>query len=365
MNKGLLTNVSGVYTHDEIYSQPDARNAALTVLAENLSDIRSITPLHVDQVILTGCGSTYYLAMAAAALIQQIPHCPARGSPAAELWLYPNTSYPTSQTLLIAVSRSDETTETLHACETFLADDRGTLMTLSCYPQMPLARMGAFNLVLPSGQEHSVAQTRAFSTLYLATTALAVIWAGRTDFFASLQGFPNACLRLLEKYSSLAADLARDHSLERFYFLGSGPRYGLACELSLKMKEISLSHSEPFHFLEFRHGPKSMVIPSTLLLGLRSTVNASYEEAVLSDVRGLGVHTLVMGESEVTVSFEAGLEEVICNVLYVPFGQMFAFERAMAKGLNTDRHINIDSVVKSKEVTPGTCIPLPSSKIIH
>ncbi|OGN98254.1 MAG: SIS domain-containing protein [Chloroflexi bacterium RBG_13_50_21] len=346
MNKNLPIIPKGVYTHNEIYSQPDAWQAALTVLAENLSAIRSINPLQVNQVIFTGCGSTYYLAMAAASLTQQLTHCPARGLPASELWLYPDTAYPTGQTLLIAISRSGETTETLRACESFLADHRGTLLTLSCYPEMPLAGMGAFNLVLPSGQEHSVAQTRAFSTLYLATTALAVIWAERGDLFASLNELPNSCLRMLEKYSSLAADLAQDLSLERFYFLGSGPRYGLACELSLKMKEMSLSHSEPFHFLEFRHGPKSMVTPSTLLLGLRSTINASYEEAVLADVRKLGGHTLVMGETEAEVSFESRLDEAICNVLYLPFGQMFAFERAMAKGLNPDHPANIESVVK-------------------
>ncbi len=79
----------------------------------------------------------------------------------------------------MAVSRSGETTETLRACQAFLTDKRGELLTLSCYGDMPLAKLGTLNLVFPSGQEQSVAQTRAFSTLYLGTVALACLWAGR------------------------------------------------------------------------------------------------------------------------------------------------------------------------------------------
>ena len=70
---------------------------------------------------------------------------------------------------------------------------------------------------------------------------------------------PEAGRKLIENYQGLAQSIGTAADLDRFYFLGSGPRYGLACELSLKMKEMSLSHSEPFHFMEFRHGPMSMV----------------------------------------------------------------------------------------------------------
>ena len=155
----------------------------MTVLAENRSDIGSMTPIHAEQVIFTGCGSTYFLALAAAALTQQMTGFPCRAFPASELWLYPRCSYVDGKTLLVAVSRSGETTETLQACEAFIRDQRGALLTLSCYDQMPLAKLGSLNIVLPSGQEQSVAQTRAFSTLYLATVALACLWAGRDGAF--------------------------------------------------------------------------------------------------------------------------------------------------------------------------------------
>jgi glucosamine--fructose-6-phosphate aminotransferase (isomerizing) len=250
------------------------------------------------------------------------------------------------QTLLVAVSRSGETSETLRACEAFLSNQAGDLLTLSCYKDMPLAKMGTVNLVMPSGQEQSVAQTRAFSTLYLATVASACLWAERTDLFNSLRQLPEAGQHLLEKYSALAAEMGCDAGLERFYWLGSGPRQGLACELSLKMKEMSLTHSEPFHFMEFRHGPKSMVTPQALVIGLRSTCNEPYESAVLEDMRALGGRVLDMAEDGSGVRFASGLDEAVRNVLYLPFGQLIAFERSLSKGLNPDRPTNLDSVVK-------------------
>jgi glucosamine--fructose-6-phosphate aminotransferase (isomerizing) len=346
MNKGMITKVNGVYTRNEIYSQPEAWKAALTVLSEHLSDIHSIIPIQVDHIIFTGCGSTYFLALAAAALTQELTGLPSRALPASELWLYPRSSYVNRKSMLVAVSRSGETTETLQACESFLNNKRGILLTLSCYNQMPLAKMGNLNIVLTSGQEQSVAQTRAFSTLYLATVALASLWAGRMDLFDSLSRLPEAGRRVLSQTAPIATEIGQDTSIDRFYWLGSGSRYGLAAELSLKMKEMSLSHSEPFHFLEFRHGPKSMVTKSSLVVGLQSSVNEEREAAVLEDVKALGGRVLEIAEAGNSVQFKSGLDEAIRNVLYLPVGQMIAYERSLSKGLNPDLPNNLDAVVK-------------------
>jgi glutamine---fructose-6-phosphate transaminase (isomerizing) len=347
----------GFYTRQEILSQPAAWSAALEVSASarrailalgagSGGDIPAAGGLRYSQILYTGCGSTYYLALAAAALTQELTGLSCRAFPASELWLYPQSSYSPGRTLLVAVSRSGETTETLQACRAFLAEKRGDLLTLSCYADMPLAQMGALNLVLPSGQEQSVAQTRAFSTLYLGTLALACLWAGRSDLFDSLRRLPEAGERILRDYASLASELGPDPALERFYWLGSGPRQGLACELSLKMKEMSLTHSEPFHFMEFRHGPKSMVTPQALVIGLRSTRNASFESAVLEDVKALRGRLLDVAEDGTGVRFASGLDESIRNVLYLPVGQLIAFERSLSKGLDPDRPTNLDTVVK-------------------
>jgi glutamine---fructose-6-phosphate transaminase (isomerizing) len=341
-----MKNDKGFYTRTEILSQPAAWAAALDVLTASRRVIQDLKPDRFDQVLFTGCGSTYYLALAAAALTQELTGRTCRAFPASELWLYPQSSYIAGKILLVAVSRSAETTETIRACEAFLKDKRGELLTLTCYGEMPLAKMGQVNLVFPSGQEQSVAQTRAFSTLYLATVAAACLWAGQIDLFDSLRGLPEAGERLLKNSASLAAELGRDPALERFYWLGSGPRQGLASELSLKMKEMSLTHSEPFHFMEFRHGPKSMVNAQTLVVGLRSSVNASAESAVLADVRALGGRVLDVAEDGSGVRFDSGLHEAVRSVLYLPVGQLIAFERSLSKGLDPDRPTNLDTVVK-------------------
>ena len=346
----------GNLTKAEILSQPEAWSAALNVLREQRQAVLDLKPAdRFDQILFTGCGSTYYLALAAACLTQELTGRPCRAFPASELWLYPKSSYTAGKTLLVAVSRSGETTETLRACESFLKDKRGDLLTLSCYGDMPLAKLGTWNMAFSSGQEQSVAQTRAFSTLYLGTVALACLWSGRLDLFDSLDRLPDAGHRILNDYTSLAAELGRDPGLERFYWLGSGPRQGLACELSLKMKEMSLTHSEPFHFMEFRHGPKSMVTSQALVIGLRSTRNGPYETAVLDDVKALGGRVLDMAENgpdalphgaDRVVCFNSGLDEAVHNVLYLPVGQLIAFERSLSKGLNPDRPTNLDTVVK-------------------
>lgn len=337
----------GHHTLQEILSQPEAWDAALQVLKETRRSILDLQPARrYTQILFTGCGSTYYLSLAAASLTQELTSLPSRAFPASELWLSPNSCYTDGKMLLVAVSRSGETTETLRACEAFLDAGRGDLLTLSCYGDMPLAKMGTLNILLPSGQERSVAQTRAFSSLYIGATALACLWAGREDLFASLSGLPEAGRRLLKNHSSLAVEVGRDAGIDRFYWLGSGGRHGLACELSLKMKEMSLSHSEPFHFMEFRHGPISMVTPSALTIGMRSTANGQREASVLEDVRAIGGRVLEFAEADSQVSFASGLDEAARNALHLPIGQLIAFERALSKNLDPDKPNNLNSVVK-------------------
>ena len=340
--------MKGEFTRQEIFSQPDAWGAALEVLAGEREAVQAL--LHdnrYESVIFTGCGSTYYLSLAAAALFQGQTGVNARALPASEIWLYPRSAFRADgKTLLVAVSRSGETTETLHAVEQFKTMGGGSVLTLSCYPDKALASMGDLNVVLPSGQEQSVAQTRAFSVLYLATVMLTAFWDDQQPLIDELGKLSQAGRQLLQRYSDLAVDWGRRTTLDRFYFLGSGPRYGLACELNLKMKEMSLTHSEPFHFMEFRHGPMSMVTPDTLVVGLRSEQNRTQENQVLEDMRARGAQVLSLAEDDADVAFASGLSETARNILYLPVAQVMAYERSLAKGLDPDRPHNLEAVVR-------------------
>ena len=338
----------GAFTHQEILSQPEAWAETLELVSSYRREIKALFHGgHYEQVVFTGCGSTHYLSLAAAALFQELVGIPARGIPASEIWLSPASSLLSKgRMLLVAVSRSGETTETLRACQVFQELSRGEILTLSGYPERALANTGTLNLVFPAAQEQSIAQTRAFSSLYLAAVALAGLWADRQDVLSELERLPEAGRNLIEDCSGYVRELGNDLSLERFYFLGSGARYGLACELSLKMKEMSLSHSEPFHFLEFRHGPKSMVNEQTLIIGMLAEQNFRYEKTVMEEMHSLGAKTLAIAEHHGDIVFNSQGSEVTRNVLYLPVGQLLAFERSLAKGLDPDRPHQLDAVVK-------------------
>jgi glutamine---fructose-6-phosphate transaminase (isomerizing) len=336
---------TGQYTYSEIMSQPEAWAKTLEHLHTLQSDLAKLYGNgNFEEIVFTGCGSTYYLSVAAATLAREAG-LDARALPASELWLYPSSSYRNKKTLLVAVSRSGETTETIRAVEAFKAANRGMVITFVCYPQSALAKLGDMNVILEAGQEQSIAQTRAFSTLYLATTYLITLWSNRQAELHELSKLPEVCKHLLNSYRTLAERHGRNLTLERFYFLGSGARYGLASELSLKMKEMTLSHSEPFHFMEFRHGPKSMANENTLMIGLVSEINNPSERAVLNDMDKQGAHILSLSEHQADISLASSISEIVRNILYLPVIQLLAYERSLAKGLNPDKPNNLDAVV--------------------
>ena len=262
-------------TYQEIISQPEAWQQALNITR----NVSLPVPTDYEQVIFTGCGSTYYLSLAAAALYQELTGRVARAIPGGELLLNPQTvlgriDNPTYKTLLVAISRSGTTTETVKAVEKFKAEDLGDVLVISNYDEA-LSGLADVDIVIPKGQEESVAQTRSFASMYVAATAFAARMADRNDLLDDMSSLPEIGERLLRDFEPAARQIGANLAFDRFYFLGSGIRYGLACEANLKMKEMTLTHSEPFHFLEFRHGPMSMVNEKAVVVGMLSERNFS------------------------------------------------------------------------------------------
>jgi len=331
-------------TYREIKSQPEAWSQALDVVhASTLPEAG-----RYDNVLFTGCGSTYYLSLAAAALYQELTGRSARAVPAGELLL--NASANVAQIvnlryLLVAVSRSGTTTETVKAVQKFKAEKRGDVMVVSNYDET-LSKLADMNIVIPKGQEESVAQTRSFASMYVAATAFCARMAGKGELVEAMRELPRIGELVIGNYEAWAKRIGENLNFDRFYFLGSGIRYGLACEANLKMKEMTLTHSEPFHFLEFRHGPMSMVNENTVVVGLLSEQNRVHEARVLSEMEKLGGTVAGIGESEADVVFESKIPESVRGVLYLPILQLMAFYRSMAKGLNPDRPNNLTAVVK-------------------
>jgi glucosamine--fructose-6-phosphate aminotransferase (isomerizing) len=337
---------AGYFTYQEITNQTDAWTEALDVVRSEGERIARLWREYPGgQIIFTGCGSTYYLSIAAAALFQELTGEPSRAISGGEMLLNPQLVMTRQRTLLVAMSRSGKTTETIKAVEQFKASGRGAVVVVTNY-ESPLSEMGDISIVISKGQEESVAQTRSFASLYVAAAAFCAIIAGRDDLLNAMTGLPAIGERLLQQYGALAKDIGADLHFDRFYFLGSGIRYGLACEANLKMKEMTLTHSEPFHFLEFRHGPMSMVNEKAVIVGLISDKNARHEQAVLNEMQAKGGTILALAESGADVSFESGIPESVRGVLYLPILQLMAFYRSLARQLDPDHPNNLEAVVK-------------------
>jgi glucosamine--fructose-6-phosphate aminotransferase (isomerizing) len=329
------------HTYNEIKSQTEAWAQALEVASA------AHLPKAGDygQVLFTGCGSTYYLSLAAAALYQELSGCPGRAVPGGELVLNSKTVLTKQKTLLVAVSRSGTTSETLKAVENFKMQKRGDVVVISNYDQT-LSRLADVNIVIPKGQELSVAQTRSFASMYVAACVLCARMAGRNDLVEKMERLPEIGNLVIRNYEALAKETGENLDFDRFYFLGSGIRYGLACEVSLKMKEMTLTHSEPFHFLEFRHGPMSMVNQHAFVAGMLSDVNRAHEAKVLTEMKDLGGTVMSFGENDADVPFESNIPESVRGVLYLPVLQLMALYRSVAKGLNPDLPNHLTAVVQ-------------------
>jgi glucosamine--fructose-6-phosphate aminotransferase (isomerizing) len=337
-------------TYREIMSQTAAWDGALASISAASSSLHELLRQgDYQQVLFIGCGSTYYLSLAAASLWQEHLDIPARGIPAGELYLYPKATVGATtgkRFLLVAISRSGTTTETVVVTKRLKEQGQGDVIVITNYGDTPLARLGDVSIVIPEGQEKSVAQTRSFASMYVAVTALVMTLAGQKQYLETMSKLRPAGERLLSRYAKMAREVGEDLSLSRFYFLGSGPRYGLACEVNLKMKEMTLTDSEPFHFFEFRHGPISMVGELAMAIGLLSEKNREPELAVLHESRELGGQVLLLADDDADVRFDSGLPEAVRNVLYLPVLQLMAFYRSLAKGLNPDRPENLTAVVE-------------------
>ncbi len=336
-----MTSLQDYATYREIKSQTDAWAQAIEVT-------RAISlPSSADyqQVIFIGCGSTYYLSLAAAALYQEITGCAARAVPSGELLLNSQAYLTREKTLLVAISRSGTTSETVKAVEKFKTAGRGEVVVISNYDEA-LSRMADVNIVIDKGQEESVAQTRSYASMFVAASAFGARMAGRDDLVDAMEKLPDVGHRLMDSYEPFAGEFGSNLHFDRFYFLGSGLRYGLACEVNLKMKEMTLTHSEPFHFLEFRHGPMSMVNQTAVVVGLLSDANRVQEMKVLSEMRAFGGTAVALAESDADVVFESNVPEQVRGVLYLPVLQLMSFFRSVAKGLNPDRPNNLTAVVK-------------------
>ena len=339
-------------TFKEIVEQPEAWAAAIRSFDAAATEVaRFFQERSPDEVIFTGCGSSYYLSMTAAAAFQKVAGLRSRGIPGSEILQFPESVFiPGSRPLLVASSRSGTTTETLRALE--IARRRGiATLSLTCARRSPLARGADLCLISPKGNEESVVMTKSFSSLLLLGLLLATNQTGGAALRRDLRRLPALGKRIVKVALNLTGDVGAD--AERFVFLGAGPAHGIAWEAMLKMTEMAQRPAVAYHPLEFRHGPMAMVRPGTLVVFLGVRAGARLEADLATDIRRHGATVVSLrdewpGAEEVDVDVVLGvrLEDEARCLLYLPFVQGLAYYRALGAGLDPDRPRHLTSVVR-------------------
>jgi len=344
----------GQHTYQEIMSQPEVWKAALSAYREAEGQVDGVWSFDdIERVIVTGCGSTHYLSLMAARLLRK-SHVDAVAYPASELLLYPDSVYSLGKKyMLIAVSRSGTTTETVRAVEQFKAKERGKVVTVTCDSTSPLAELARVVYAIDDAQEESVAQTRSFSSMAVVLQQMACELQFERDFSSS-DRLPDVCQDLLDTHHDLAKSLGENGDIQKFFFLGSNALYGIACEAMLKMKEMSLSYSEAFHMMEFRHGPMSMVGEDSLVVGLISPESAKHDIQVLSEMQDMGATVLAIGQDDTDFEHHIALPKDLpawnTPILYLPVLQLMGYYRSLFNGQNPDNPHNLTAVISLDDI---------------
>ena len=284
----------------------------------------------VDYIVV-GCGTSFYLAQIVAAAFN-LSGRQASAVPGGE-WARRRRAYRVDEsgTVVIALSRSGESSETVQAVEVSRAAGLRTI-AVTCEPDSSIVRAAETTIVARTHPDEGIVMTSSASLMLIVGLRLAgaAVDAGRAARDAE------AALRTMDAALTSALD-GRSH----FVYLGAGPLYGLAQEGALKLQEMSLSYSQAFHTMEYRHGPISLVDASTLALFLYSPDTRDEEARVAADLRDKGALVIGFGGPG-DVEIEADADPLIRTLVALPALQLFGERVAGRKGLDTaaPRHLN-------------------------
>lgn len=349
----------GAYSLSEILSQPQCWADCIKQLEADgtIGQIGKRFAQSSDWLFI-GCGSSYYVALAAAASWSALTNIRARAIPASELLLFPSlVGADESDIVPVLISRSGRTSEILKAVQFFNRKKLPSL-AVSCASGQRLEGLATNTILLPQADEQSTVMTRSFTSMLLALQYLAASLGGKTDFIQALAALPEAADRVLQTLPARVREFVDQHCFSDYVCLGQGPYYGLACESALKLMEMSCSTAQSFHDLEFRHGPKSIVSRKILISFLLSEEAYDAERDVLEEVKGLGATTLVIANriegraraaADFVVELDSDLPEYARLAPYLFTSQLMGLYTGLQKGLDPDRPVNLSRVVNLKE----------------
>jgi glutamine---fructose-6-phosphate transaminase (isomerizing) len=232
-------------------------------------------------VVITGCGTSYYLAQSIAVAFNANGRS-AIAVPGAE-WARRMKDYlaDCSDICVIGLSRSGTTTETVQAIESSRQVGIPTI-AISCEPETSLLKAADVAIYLPTHSQEGIVMTASASLMLLAGLRMAGVQLGSVAHAKEALDAVEGATPLLN---------GRSH----FVYLGAGALYGMATEGCLKLQEMSITFSQAFHPLEYRHGPISLIDDQSLVVLLYSAETVDEEAKVARDVQSLGAKVIGLG----------------------------------------------------------------------
>ena len=358
------------YMQKEIFEQPRA-------IADTLDGVVSVVPelfdgagqngepgaaawrvfKEIDRVLILACGTSYYSGCAAKYWLEEIARIPTQVEVASE-YRY-RTSVPDPRTLVVTISQSGETADTLAALRHAQSLGMAHTLTICNVATSAMVRECKLAYITRAGVEIGVASTKAFTTqlagLFLLTLALAqskglLSEEQEAAHLKAMRHLPvalQAVLALEPQIISWAEDFAR---MENALFLGRGLHYPIALEGALKLKEISYIHAEAYPAGELKHGPLALVTSSMPVVTV-APHDALLEKlkSNMQEVRARGGVLYVLADAETHIENSEGLHVIrmpehygaLSPLLHVVPLQLLAYHTAVARGTDVDKPRNL------------------------
>jgi glucosamine--fructose-6-phosphate aminotransferase (isomerizing) len=354
----------GPYRHfmqKEIFEQPRA-------ISDTLESIDGIEPTlfgaeaaellaGIDSVLILACGTSYYAGLTSKYWLESIAGVPTQVEIASE-YRY-RDSVPNPRSLVVVISQSGETADTLAALKHAQSLGMTTTLGIINVPTSAMARATRLKFFTRAGVEIGVASTKAFTTQLVALFLLALAIAklrGRLSaeqvqkHIRALRHLPaalQAVLALEPQVIAWAEDFSRK---ENALFLGRGLHYPIALEGALKLKEISYIHAEAYPAGELKHGPLALVTEQMPVVTVAPN-DALLEKlkSNMQEVRARGGQLYAFADADTHIESSPGIHVIrlpehygpLSPILHVVPLQLLAYHTAVVRGTDVDKPRNL------------------------
>ena len=352
------------YMQKEIFEQPGAVANTLEMVIGAHSIVPQLfgveaefTMKRINAVTILACGTSYHAGLVARYWIEAIAGIPCSVEIASEFRY--RESVPNPDALVIAISQSGETADTIAALQ--FAKSLGQELTLAIcnVAESSLIRHAHLKFLTRAGPEIGVASTKAFTTQLAALFLLTLVLAktrGRLSptqeqqHLQALRHLPSALREVLSLEPEVAKWATRFSGKQHALFLGRGMHYPIAMEGALKLKEISYIHAEAYPAGELKHGPLALVDRDMPVIAIAPN-DALVEKlkSNLQEVRARGGELYVFADADTQIQAGEGLHVIrmtehagyLSPILHTIPLQLLAYHAALTKGTDVDKPRNL------------------------